>query len=125
MIEHFNDHAANERTYLSWVRTAIALMAFGFLIEKFDIFLRIMAKGVGVRTSNMMSQSAEIIGILIMLIAVIIIIISSVRFAINRRNITAPETISYKTRVPDIFLGLLLLVITIFMVTYAWYMLLY
>ncbi|GGG00046.1 MULTISPECIES: YidH family protein [Cysteiniphilum] len=125
MIEHFNDHAANERTYLSWVRTAIALMAFGFLIEKFDIFLRIMAKGVGVRASNMMSQSAEIIGILIMLIAVVIIIISSVRFAINRKNITAVETISYKTRVPDIFLGLLLLVITVFMVTYAWYMLIY
>ena len=125
MIEHFNDHAANERTYLSWVRTAIALMAFGFLIEKFDIFLRIMAKGVGIRTNNLMSQSAEIVGIMIMIIAVAIIIISSIRFTINRKNITASEIVSYKTRVPDIFLGLLLLVITVFMVAYAWYMLIY
>jgi putative membrane protein len=30
MIPRFTDHAANERTYLAWVRTAIAVMAFGF-----------------------------------------------------------------------------------------------
>ena len=33
MIERFRDHAANERTFLAWVRTAIAMMAFGFLVE--------------------------------------------------------------------------------------------
>jgi putative membrane protein len=39
MIPRFSDHATNERTYLAWVRTAIAVMAFGFLLERFDIFL--------------------------------------------------------------------------------------
>ena len=39
VIPHFTDHAANERTYLAWVRTAISVMAFGFLLERFDIFL--------------------------------------------------------------------------------------
>ena len=39
MISRYSDHAANERTYLAWVRTAIAVMAFGFLVEKFDLFL--------------------------------------------------------------------------------------
>jgi uncharacterized membrane protein YidH (DUF202 family) len=36
MIKRYSDHAANERTFLAWVRTAIAVMAFGFLIERFD-----------------------------------------------------------------------------------------
>jgi putative membrane protein len=40
MIKRYSDHAANERTFLAWVRTAIAVMAFGFVIEKFDLFLR-------------------------------------------------------------------------------------
>jgi len=40
VIKHYSDHAANERTFLAWVRTAIAVMAFGFLIERFDLFLR-------------------------------------------------------------------------------------
>ena len=40
MIRNFRDHAANERTFLAWVRTAIAVMAFGFLIERFDLMLK-------------------------------------------------------------------------------------
>jgi putative membrane protein len=43
MIMRYSDHAANERTFLAWVRTAIALMAFGFEIERFDLFLRYAA----------------------------------------------------------------------------------
>jgi putative membrane protein len=35
MIERYSDHAANGRTFLAWVRTAIAIMAFGFLVQKF------------------------------------------------------------------------------------------
>ena len=33
------DRMANERTLLAWVRTAIALMAFGMAIAKFSLFL--------------------------------------------------------------------------------------
>lgn len=33
------DHLANERTLLAWVRTALALIAFGVAIEKFTVFL--------------------------------------------------------------------------------------
>ena len=49
MIERYSDHAANERTFLAWVRTAIAVMAFGFLVEKFDLFLKIAARSSGAR----------------------------------------------------------------------------
>lgn len=32
-----NDHLANERTFLAWIRTAIGIMGFGFyLISKVD-----------------------------------------------------------------------------------------
>jgi putative membrane protein len=43
MIKRYSDHAANERTFLAWVRTAVAIMAFGFVIEKFDLFLVALA----------------------------------------------------------------------------------
>lgn len=39
MIRNYRDHAANERTYLAWVRTGVTVMVLGFFIEKFDIFL--------------------------------------------------------------------------------------
>jgi putative membrane protein len=36
-------HQANERTLLAWIRTGIALMAFGFAIARFAVFLRQVA----------------------------------------------------------------------------------
>jgi putative membrane protein len=56
MIERYSDHAANERTFLAWVRTAIAIMAFGFLVEKFDLFLRIASESLATRTRPVGSQ---------------------------------------------------------------------
>jgi uncharacterized membrane protein YidH (DUF202 family) len=44
MIHNFSDHVANERTFLAWVRTAIAVMAFGFLVAKLDLFLKVTAQ---------------------------------------------------------------------------------
>ena len=33
------DHMANERTFLAWIRTSIGIMAFGFVVEKFALFI--------------------------------------------------------------------------------------
>ena len=51
MIRNFSDHSANERTFLAWVRTAIAVMAFGFLVEKFDLFLELATRCIAGRHS--------------------------------------------------------------------------
>jgi putative membrane protein len=36
-------HQANERTLLAWVRTALAMMGFGFVVARFGLFLRELA----------------------------------------------------------------------------------
>jgi uncharacterized membrane protein YidH (DUF202 family) len=36
------DHLANERTFLAWIRTSIGIMVFGFVIEKFSLFIKQM-----------------------------------------------------------------------------------
>jgi putative membrane protein len=43
MEETLRLHQANERTMLAWIRTGIALMAFGFAIARFGVFLRQVA----------------------------------------------------------------------------------
>jgi uncharacterized membrane protein YidH (DUF202 family) len=35
-------HMANVRTFLAWIRTSIGIMAFGFVVEKFALFVRQM-----------------------------------------------------------------------------------
>lgn len=42
-----NDYLANERTFLAWMRTAIALMGFGFVIVKFALFIREISQALG------------------------------------------------------------------------------
>ena len=33
--KNLNDHLANERTFLAWLRTGIGVMAFGFVVVKY------------------------------------------------------------------------------------------
>ena len=54
------DHLANERTFLAWIRTSIALMGFGFVIVKFAVFLRQMSFMMGADVSASKGFSAEI-----------------------------------------------------------------
>jgi putative membrane protein len=35
MIENFDEHASNERTFLAWVRTTIAIVGFGIAGARF------------------------------------------------------------------------------------------
>jgi putative membrane protein len=37
MIANYTDHAANERTFLAWIRTELAVAAFGFFIVKLNV----------------------------------------------------------------------------------------
>ena len=39
-----NDTLANERTFLSYVRTSLSLIAFGFVIARFSLFTREFAQ---------------------------------------------------------------------------------
>lgn len=39
-IDRQREHQANERTFLAWLRTSIALISFGFAIARFSLFLR-------------------------------------------------------------------------------------
>ena len=41
-VQNRRVHMANERTFLAWIRTSIGIMAFGFVMEKFALFVRQM-----------------------------------------------------------------------------------
>ena len=41
-----SDYLANERPFLAWPRTSIALMGFGFVVVKFSLFVRQLSMAV-------------------------------------------------------------------------------
>jgi putative membrane protein len=47
VIRNFSDHAANERTFLAWVRTALAVVGFGLALLKIDFLPHGMSVWLG------------------------------------------------------------------------------
>jgi putative membrane protein len=43
MIRGFNDHAANERTFLAWVRTGLSAVALGIVVKKGSLLALVIA----------------------------------------------------------------------------------
>ncbi|HEX7389761.1 MAG TPA: DUF202 domain-containing protein [Acidiphilium sp.] len=87
-IPRFSDHAANERTFLAWVRTAIAVMAFGFLVERFDIFLEIAGKSLGKTIAISGQVTGSLAGLALIIAGALMVAGATVRFLRNRAAIT-------------------------------------
>src|SRR3979490_2935786 len=45
MIANYTNHAANERTFLAWIRTGLAVAAFGFFLIKLNVFVDAVGGG--------------------------------------------------------------------------------
>jgi putative membrane protein len=92
LIERYSDHSANERTFLAWVRTSIAVMAFGFLVEKFDLFLEIMTGVNGAWKPGILGQVVgNVAGLLLILLGGTMIVLSLIRFRRVALNIDAVD----------------------------------
>jgi putative membrane protein len=75
-----SDHLANERTYLAWIRTSIAIMGFGFVVVKFSLFIRqisIVSSALAVLPHE--GYAAEI-GILLVTIGPVMALLSFIHY---------------------------------------------
>jgi uncharacterized membrane protein YidH (DUF202 family) len=82
-------HLANERTFLAWIRTSIGLMAFGFVVEKFALFVKeaeyLLIKAVPGVPSSMPKRLpvpgySSIIGIVLVAIGSLISLLAYTRY---------------------------------------------
>ena len=86
MIRNYSNHAANERTFLAWLRTGIAVIAFGFVIEKFNLFALTMANAISLdplRRSQLDRFSGSVgqgVGHAFVLVGIVFIVVATVRF---------------------------------------------
>jgi putative membrane protein len=87
MIRDYGNHAANERTFLAWVRTAIAVIVFGFVIEKFNLFVVTLAGSPAVDASRRVSLERiagpleRYEGLALMLGGIALLVVATIRFA--------------------------------------------
>jgi putative membrane protein len=118
MINKYTDHSANERTYLAWIRTSIAIMAFGFLIEKFDLFVSYLGKASSEEKHFQPSLSAEIVGLGLFLVGALIIVTATIRFFTYKNYIELETSIPYSLKKTNILLSSLMILLALFLFFY-------
>jgi putative membrane protein len=112
MIERYTDHAANERTFLAWVRTSIAIMAFGFLVEKFDLFLEFASKPLAARMPSVGGQLiGNIAGLLLIALGGATMVLAIIRFRQTALDIDSEETRPGTGDRMDVILAALLVIL--------------
>jgi putative membrane protein len=97
MIANYTNHAANERTFLAWIRTGLAVAAFGFLLAKLNVVLG----AAGEAPPQIRAEAASVIvavagrhvGVALVAIGIAIIVRSGIGFERTRRAIDQDEVI--------------------------------
>ncbi len=109
-------HLANERTFLAWIRTSISIMAFGFVVEKFSIFVKQFAYYMGRSAAPPPPGYTSIIGIVLVGLGVAMGVLAFVRYKTVERQID--EDAFRPSPVLNILLALAVLVIGLFLLIY-------
>lgn len=110
------DHLANERTFLAWIRTSIAIMGFGFVVVKFSLFIRQLSAALGEKIVLPGKGYSPAIGILLVIVGALMALLAFLRY----RNIE--KHLLRGTYFPSFILSLLMtlsiLIVSLLLVLY-------
>ncbi|HEX5079048.1 MAG TPA: DUF202 domain-containing protein [Geminicoccaceae bacterium] len=119
MIPFYNDHAANERTFLAWIRTGVTVMALGFVLERLDLFLASLGLAARGEAVPRMGE-AEIHDLSVGLVAFGMILIAgaSYRFVDINRAIEDQDVRSFKGTLMPLGMAFVLLAVGVALLLY-------
>ncbi len=84
-------YLANERTFLAWIRTSIGIMAFGFVVERFALFMKQFSYLIGTAAETSHLQEGHsyswIFGIVLIGFGVLIAVLSFIRYKKREQQI--------------------------------------
>lgn len=111
-----SDHLANERTLLAWVRTSIGIMAFGFVVVKFSLFVKQISLVLGKPSTVHQYGYSAPIGILMVITGALSLLLSLVRY---KRTAQQIDNNSYQHSPVFLYvLVLTLMIASIFLIAY-------
>jgi len=80
---------AAERTLLAWQRTAIALIGLGFVVERFGLFMRVVANGAKLPPAH--AHTSLFFGVLFLLTGAAVALLSTWQYRRFLHELSAPE----------------------------------
>ncbi len=109
-------HMANERTFLAWIRTSISIMAFGFVVERFSIFMKQLSYFIGKETTPPPAGYSSVLGIILVGLGAIMGVLAFFRYKTVERQIDSDTYVT--STLLGILLTLAVLTVGVFLVLY-------
>jgi putative membrane protein len=113
-------HMANERTFLAWIRTSVGIMAFGFVVEKFALFIKQLSYFLGKsnidKTPPPSHGYSSILGIFLVGLGALMGVLAFIRYKKVEKQID--DDIYQPSLILDMLLIVAILAIGIFLVIY-------
>jgi putative membrane protein len=109
-------HMANERTFLAWVRTSISIMAFGFVVEKFSLFVKQLSYYLGRATAPPPAGYSSVFGVVLVGLGALMGVLAFFRYKSVQRQID--ENTYAPSPILSVLLTLSVLTIGVFLVLY-------
>ena len=125
MIANYTNHAANERTFLAWIRTGLAVAAFGLFVFKLNVFVDAVGRGsiLHLRADNagaLAAVATRYAGLAMIAIGTAVIARSSFAFERTRRAIDRDEVIQIpRSRAESLLSAALAIAVLIFCINLA------
>jgi len=113
------DHLANERTFLAWIRTSLAVIGLGFAVAKFGTWLRELAGQPAHLAEASRSTMSFVVGVLMISTGGAFAIIAALRHRAVARQIEEGKVRSASTTVTVVTIITLILAVAIGGLTFS------
>jgi putative membrane protein len=81
------EYLANERTFLAWIRTSIAIISLGFVVAKFSLWLRELAARLDPQMQVYRVGASMPIGVTMMALGGVLAVLAAWRYHVVNRAI--------------------------------------
>lgn len=91
-----SDHLANERTFLAYLRTALAFIGFGFVVARFALYVRVLSAAHV--AAQPQTSTSTFLGAIMIVAGIGIAIFSAFRYAAVERALARGTTAQLTVR---------------------------
>lgn len=106
-----SEYLANERTFLAWIRTSIAVISLGFVVAKFGVWLRELARQLAPQAPVHSTGLSLPIGVTMMALGGALAILAAWHYHLVNRAIERGEVQANRTLIVTVTVGVALLAV--------------